>query len=153
MHIPSFDELKISLCEIAGVEPPQLQEDDDGIAAFTLELDGVATSLLQYRGRPDSFILASRLGAVAPADESNASRMLMESNFLMLGEAATPCVGRNPITGDFVLHFTYRLAEASGADVYQTIVRMTELAQEWRERLSLRMDTESAGFAGLIDRA
>lgn len=147
MSLASFDELRITLCEVAGVQCPDAGEDDQGISAFTIELDGVPTSLLHRREARDTFVVATRLGRVAESDELKASRMLMESNFLMIGEPATPCVGRNSITGDFVLHFTYRLSEATGVDVYQLIIRMTELAGAWRDHLAFDSDKATGSFA------
>lgn len=136
METASFEVLCASVCEIAGVDIPALSQDEYGITAFTIAIDGVVTSILHQRSAPEAIIVATRLGAVEAQDDYRACRTLMQTNFLMLGEPSAPCAGRNPVTGEFVLHFTCPLNTASGTGVYERAMRMTELALEWEQGIA-----------------
>ncbi|HVZ44817.1 MAG TPA: CesT family type III secretion system chaperone [Ramlibacter sp.] len=130
-----FEGLCASLCELFGIAPPAIAEDASGVSAVTFEVDGVATSVMHIRALGDSIVIAAKLGSVGPDEELHACRAFLEANFLMAGRAASPSIGRDPATGDFVVNYARPLDTATAPDLYQAVMRMTELATQWRAHL------------------
>ena len=134
----SFDVLCASFCEILGIAAPTLSMDENGITAFTIEQDGVAVSVMQPRDVPDLVVIAANLGAVDKDEDPEACRMFMEVNFLMITTPFNPCLGRNPVSGEFVLHYTQRLDHTCAYELHQAFASVVEFATKWRNGLMMR---------------
>lgn len=137
MPVSNFNALCAELCEVAGTPMPVLEQDSLGMTAFTLHLRDQAVSFMQHANRPGAAIAMISLGSVDDKDDLSTCRILMEANFLLIGESEQPCIGRSPATGEFVLHFTQKLDTASGVELFGMAQRMAGIAQGWRERLML----------------
>jgi hypothetical protein len=153
MSIARFEDLCVSLCEVAAVAPPDLAQDERGFTAFTITSSGVATTIMQHRDTPDSIAIACSLGAVGDEDDHRACRAVLAINFMMLGEPMAPCVARDPVTGEFVLHYTSKLQDASGASLYQAVVRMVKAAQAWRNGALLRTPANAGDLLAIAGHA
>ena len=152
MTLNAFIELCASISTAAGIEIPDVAQDEEGLASITIEKDGVSVAVAHRSDLPGRVIVALGLGAVAEEDDYKACRILMESNFLMMGERATPCIGRNPSTREFVLHYTHQLEGTRGVEIYGSALAMIEVAKDWQRQLSGSAQAPSFG-AMMLDRA
>ncbi len=133
MTIANFDELCKGLSEIAGVTAPALTPDEQGIIAFSVHLHEVAVSVAHApQSSPHCAFVVIEFGDI-PQDRALAAwTALLDANFLMMGESA-PCFSRNPATGQVLLQYAYPFDTATALDLYQGIVKMTDIAQRWRD--------------------
>lgn len=133
MAIANFDELCKGLSEIAGVTPPALEADEQGIIAFSVHLHDVAVSVAHApQSSPGCAFVLIEFGEVPKDSEIAAWTALLDANFLMMGESA-PCFSRNPATGQVLLQYAYPFDTATALDLYQGIVKMVDIARRWRE--------------------
>lgn len=133
MAIANFDELCKGLSEIAGVTPPPLEADKQGIIAFSVHLHEVAVSVAHApQSSPGCAFVLIEFGKVPEGRELAAWTALLDANFLMMGESA-PCFSRNPATGQVLLQYAYPFDRATALDLYQGIVKMVDIARRWRE--------------------
>lgn len=141
MAIANFDELCKGLSEIAGVTPPALEPDEQGITAFSVHLHDVAVTVAHApQSSPDCAFVLIEFGEVPRDRDLAVWTALLDANFLMMGESA-PCFSRNPATGQVLLQYVYPFDTATALDLYQGIVKMVDIARRWREDHFL--DTEN----------
>lgn len=145
MAIANFEELCKGMCEVAGVEAPELSADEQGVLAFTVQLHDVSVTVAHAQETsPGCAYVLIEFGE-PPADRELAAWLaLMDANFLMLGDNA-PTFSRNPANGQVILQYAYPFEQATALGLYQGILRMVEIAGQWRQDYFLQDDDATPG--------
>ena len=130
-----------ALCTIAGAATPPLEPDANGMLTFHMILHDVAVNITtivadeNINGQDDAFILVT-FGPIPAGQELEVLTLLAEANFTMLG-ADMPVLGLNPGTAQVVLRQRVVLAETDPASTYESILRLVDLALDWRANPTL----------------
>jgi hypothetical protein len=130
----SFAQFGAALCEVAGTTAPPLQPDQNGLTAFHLVMRDVVVNLAHLmpdEGASDDVLVMATFGPIPQEMELEVLRALAQSNFSMLGPRV-PVLAVNPATGEVVLRQQLSLSDTEATDAFATILRLGELAREWR---------------------
>jgi hypothetical protein len=132
MSFANFEGLCKGLCELAGVEVPDLVPGVDGGLAIEVALNEVRV-VLSYdsASHADRVVFAVTFGPLPDGRALDACRVLMNLNTHVLASGST--FGRDPATGDMVLAQSLAFGQATAVDVYQRIVMLVEIAAGWRQ--------------------
>lgn len=132
MSLERFHALCANLCELFGAATPDSATQDPKGYTMSIELDGLEVSVLHVESAGDAVVLTAQLGTVQEADEDRAHRAMLEANFLMIGQPFTPSFSRDPATGRFFIHYARPLADWTGSDLYQAVMRMAHVRRKWQ---------------------
>lgn len=128
-----FQSLCNDFCEAAGVAPQELTENLEGFVAFTARLKAVDVSIIHMPdSHPHSAFVLVDFGDVPPELEGPALRVLMHTNFALLGEEPVSSFSIHPVSGRVTLQATYALAGATGTGLLQAVNTLVDLALKWR---------------------
>lgn len=121
------------LCEAAGVAMPRLDRDGGTPPALGIDYHGVQIGLVQASTQDASAAVMLVDFGPAPAQrQAEVFRVLLESNFLMLGERA-PAFGINPASGHVVYQHGFRIADADPQALCAQLDTLTATVMRWRE--------------------
>ena len=136
MAISSFEVLCSGLCEVAGLEVPDLTSTDGGDVAIEVELRGVRIVISHGQGTgPNQAFVAATFGFLPEGRGAEAARTLLKINCKVLPMGLA--FARNPVTGEIVLKQAYAFHKATAVDLYQRILKMVEGIEGWREHFFL----------------
>ena len=109
----SFDELCQGIFDATGRPAPELASDNGGASVVVLSVDDVDVRLLHCPTEAAGcvFVLV-HFGVPEPEHELGALIALMEVNFGLMTDENGASYGRNPISGELLMQYTYPLAEA-----------------------------------------
>jgi hypothetical protein len=128
----TFSEFGAALCEVAGVEFPQLQPYPDGVVAFHLVVDDVVVNLIHHQAPDNDDVFVLVVFGMAPAQqECEVLRALAEMNFVLMSSDA-PVLGCNPETDEVVLRKSVALSLVEAPAAFDAIRKLVTLALEWR---------------------
>ncbi|HVZ44306.1 MAG TPA: CesT family type III secretion system chaperone [Ramlibacter sp.] len=134
MTIRTFQELYDSFCAATGTAPQELEEDDEGCAAFSAELRGVTVNVMHtVDSHPDSAFVLVDFGPPPEEQEAEAFRRLLMTNFTMLGQEPASAFSIHPVYGNVMLQATYPFEQHSGEHLLRSLRALAELALRWRE--------------------
>ncbi len=132
MAVANIEELCKGLCELAGVDAPDLVPDAENRVTIALELQDVKFIVEHApRHRDDGLLIRAVLGPQAAGQTLEACSALLALNCQLhcLGYA----FGRNPVTGEIVLDHETGFDQTSPVEMYQCIVSMAQGIHGWRE--------------------
>jgi hypothetical protein len=142
MALKNLQDLCSGICDSLGVPAPNLAADPLGTVSFTLRIQDIDIDLIELaEGAPDvdsegpRLQLAVSFGAVPPGHESALLPLLLESNFLMMGENA-PAFARDPRTGDIALQCGIALADTDVDAVCRALVALSDAARKLKPALA-----------------
>lgn len=129
----SFADICRQVCERFGRPPPETAAPTHGIAAFSLQLDGVDVTLSAQERVPDELLVHVDLGPVPANHAAAAWNALMEANYLLLGDGG-PSFARNIMSGDALLQHAVHLGEEGAVDhLLEALADMVSVALRWRQ--------------------
>ncbi len=132
MAVANFDELCDGVCELAGIQRPDVEPDAQSCQGMAFVVDDVAVELtLEPHISPEHVLVRVNFGAFPAGAELNACRALMEFNTRMRG--AGPAFSRHPQSGDIIYQCPYSFAQATAHDLHDWCLRLVQAAREWRE--------------------
>ena len=139
MALKNLQELCNGICAWLGMPAPTLVPDPLGTVSFTLRIHEIDIDLIEIGDGKDGdgprLQLAVNFGAVAPGHESTLLPLLLESNFLMMGDNA-PAFGRDPRTGDIALQCGIALADTGVDAVCRTLIAFSDAAKKLKPALA-----------------
>jgi hypothetical protein len=142
MALQNLQELCKGICASLGMPAPTLAPDPQGTVSFTLRIDDIDIDLIEIdegdqgeAGGGPLLQLAVNFGAVPPGHESALLPLLLESNFLMMGENA-PAFGRDPRTGDIALQCGIALATTHVDAVCRALIALSDAAKKLKPALA-----------------
>ena len=132
MSLASFQALCREICG-APVSPAAVPDAaDSGMVAVNFELAGSRIDLMYASRRAGQTAFAIVDFGPAPARQTEqAWRMLMEANLFML-EDWPAAFARHPGNGHALLKLPLNLAEAQAAQLLERLVRIAQVARDWR---------------------
>lgn len=142
MSSADFSALCQALCTQLGVQAPQLEPDPLGVVGITVQLQGVDLAVLHTRPTDAFALLLVTFGPLDEDREPGIWRALMDANFLLVGPDA-PAFSRNPVTGEVLLQHVLPLANVDAAQLRVRMVRMAEVALQWRKDFFLSAEAQA----------
>lgn len=144
MALKNLQELYEGIRASLGIPAPTLAPDPLGGVSFTLRIQDIDIDLIEL-GEGDGsggprLQLAVNFGAVPPGQAAALLPLLLESNFLMMGENA-PAFGRDPRTGDIALQCGIALADTHVDAVCRALIALSDAAKKLKPALA---EAESA---------
>jgi hypothetical protein len=132
MTIANFEEMCAGVCEIAGLQVPQLKPDADGTLSATVQIYGVEVALFQLAsGGPGTMFIVAELGLPPDPHQSADWLALVDANERMPGIWG-PAFSRNPQSGEALLQWSLPLDAIAVVDVFQALLESVQLALQWR---------------------
>jgi hypothetical protein len=132
MALASFQDLCESLCGLAGMDPPPMLSDENGITAFTIVADEVEIGIVSTEeGGEPGVLMVTDFGLLDEAGELEGLRAALNANFLMSGFNSAWFV-RDPATGRLSARQCSLLSRISATDLYANLLRSAEAATRWR---------------------
>ena len=139
MALKNLQELCNGICASLDMPAPTLAPDPLGTVSFTLRIQDIDIDLIETdegeEGDGPRLHLAVNFGAVPPGHESALLPLLLESNFLMMGENA-PAFGRDPHSGNISLQCGIALADTHVDAVCRTLVALSDAARKLKPALA-----------------
>ncbi len=142
MALKNLQELCNGICARLGMPAPTLAPDPLGTVSFTLRVHDIDIDLIEIDEGPPGedgdgprLHLAVNFGAVPPGHESALLPLLLESNFLMMGENA-PAFGRDPHSGDIALQCGIALADTHVDAVCRALIALSDAARKLKPALA-----------------
>lgn len=131
---PRFVQFCQGLCTALQVECPDLGSGETPGASITITVDGVEFGLMaSSSGDEEISILLVELGPFAAGKELSQCRVLLQSNFLLMGRDA-PVFTLHPTQGSVFVHQVVCLdASLSPAAVLEQLRGFAQLVRRWRE--------------------
>lgn len=121
------------VCESAGVPAPRLEQEGAMPPSWSLDYQGVSIGLVQASAEDASAaVMLVDFGPAPLQRQAEAFRVLLESNFLMLGERS-PAFGINPASGHVVYHQGFCIAEADPEGLCRSFDAIAAAVAQWRE--------------------
>jgi hypothetical protein len=136
-----FLEFADALCTVAGAATPLFEPEASGMLTFHMILHDVAVNITTIvageamAAQDDAFILVT-FGDIPAGQELEVLTLLAEANFTMVG-VDMPVFGLNPATRQVVLRQRVVLAETDPVSAFEFIVRLVDLALDWRANPTL----------------
>lgn len=128
-----FEDFCRQLCAAAGLAMPGLGAEGGTPPALGISYHGVEIGLVQASAQDASAAVMLVDFGPAPAQrQAEVFRVLLESNFLMLGERA-PAFGINPASGHVVYQHGFRIADADPQALCAQLGTLTAAVARWRE--------------------
>lgn len=133
MAVASFEVFCADLCALMGTPVPSLEPSPAGIVAFTVKYRDATIGFI----KPDEtmepgVLMLICLGAPPLKLEPEVTRVLLDSNFLMMG-MNSPVYARNPVTREISLHRSFTLLQSDVHTILQAVVSAADVAKNWRE--------------------
>jgi len=130
MSVERFLRLQADFCEVAAAPVPDLAPDERGMLAFHAAMRGYWADCFfaPAMSATDAFVMAD-LGAMPAGTDGAAWQVLLHSNALMFSKAA-PAFALTE-TGRLKLQWVYPLDVATGHDLYATLMRCADWADQW----------------------
>ncbi len=142
MALKNLQDLCSGICASLGVPAPALVADPLGTVSFTLRIHDIDIDLIEiddgaqgHASDGPRLLLVVNFGAVAPGRESALLPLLLESNFLMMGENA-PAFARDPHTGDIALQCGIAMADTHVDAVCHTLIALADAARKLKPALA-----------------
>jgi hypothetical protein len=146
MAFANFESACEAVCELAGFAMPRLEPDARGTLALSMSVHGVPVTLLQPRGVTDRFLLLAEAGPAPEDRKLECWRALLAANMVLLGQDA-PVFGRDPRTGEIVVHRAVELARVHAGEILDRIQLLADLANQWRADWFIDDEPEEAETA------
>lgn len=149
MIVKNFQALSRGLCEVVGMDVPDLIADENGIVTLAMRLHDVDISIGidPQRSSSCAFVLVS-FGALPEQDREAVLCNLLEANLFMLNDRGR-AFSFDPGAASITLQYACPCADAVAADVYQDLLRDVSLARQWRTDYSI--DTGRLGAGASAD--
>lgn len=133
MPSPHFESFCRQVCAAAGVAAPRLETEGAMPPSISIDYQGVRIGLVQAGAQDTaSAVMLVDFGPPPVERQAEAFRVLLESNFLMLGERS-PAFGLDPTTGHVIYHQGFRLAEADPEGLGRSLGAITDAVARWRD--------------------
>lgn len=128
-----FEDFCRRVCAAAGVAAPRLDPEGASPPSFSIDYRGVRIGLVQASAEDTAAaVMLVDFGPPPVQRQAEAFRVLLESNFLMLGERS-PAFGLDPTTGHVMYHQGFRLTEADPGGLGRSLGAITEAVARWRD--------------------
>lgn len=139
MALKNLQELCKGICACLGMPAPTLAPDALGTVSFTLRIQDIDIDLIEIDEGEDGggprLQLAVNFGAVPPGHAPALLPLLLDSNFLMMGENA-PVFGRDPRSGDIALQCGIALADTTVDAVCRALLALSDAATKLKPALA-----------------
>ncbi len=139
MALKNLQALCNGICTSLGMPAPTLAPDPLGTVSFTLRIHDIDIDLIEIDEGEDGdgprLQLAVNFGAVPPGHAGALLPLLLESNFLMMGENA-PAFSRDPRGGDIALQCGIAMADTHVDAVCRALIALSDAARKIKPALA-----------------
>lgn len=142
MAVASFEVFCSHLCALIGAPVPTLEPGPTGVVAFTVCYRDATVGFIKPDDTMEPGVLMMVVFGAPPEDiEDDVLRVVLDSNFLMLGMDA-PMFARNPATREISLHRSFTLLQADVHTILNAVVQAAEMAANWKRTYFLGVPLE-----------